>query len=285
MAFTVEDFRDLTRLLEAKPEWRSQIRRLVLSDEFGELPEDLAALRLATERRFDKVSRAQAQFAEDLAALRQTQAQFAEDLAALRQTQAQFTEDLAALRRDTERRFQEVAGQIGVLTESQEQVVKQLAELTRATLGLVDDVGRLKGSDLERRYRERAFAHFGSFIRRARVLTDDELADMLETGVADGLITEAEADEVTWADVVVRGRRRDTGDDACLVVKVSWGVGPSDIDRALRRARILGRLASPVLPVVAGETATAEADRRARSEGVWQLLQGRVVAPEVAPAD
>ncbi len=249
----------MTRLLEAKPEWRSQIRRLVLSDEFAELPEDLAALRYATERRFDKISKAQQQFAEHTAALRETQAQFAKDL--------------AALRRDTDSRFQEVAAQVG-------EVARELAVLPRTTFGLVDDVGRLKGSDLERRYRERAYAHFGSFIRRARLLTDDELADELETGADDGVITEADADEVMWADLVVRGRRRDSGSDVYLVVEVSWGVGPGDVERALRRARIFGRLVSPVLPVVAGEAATAEADRRARSGGVWQLLHGRVVAPD-----
>ena len=116
------------------------------------------------------------------------------------------------------------------------------------------------------------------------MLTDDELAEVLETGMADGLITEAEADEVIWADLVVRGRRRDTGSETYLVVEVSWSVGPGDLDRALRCARIFGRLVSPVLPLVAGEAATAEADRRARSEGVWQLLHGRVVAPDPVAA-
>ena len=44
------------------------------------------------------------------------------------------------------------------------------------------------------------------------------------------------------------------------------------------------QLVSPVLPVVAGEAAPAEAARRARSEGVWQLLHGRVVAPDQVAA-
>jgi hypothetical protein len=38
MAFTVEDFQDLIRLLEQRPEWRSELRRHVLSDELFELP-------------------------------------------------------------------------------------------------------------------------------------------------------------------------------------------------------------------------------------------------------
>jgi hypothetical protein len=33
MAFSVEDFQDLIRLLQERPEWRADLRRLVLTDE------------------------------------------------------------------------------------------------------------------------------------------------------------------------------------------------------------------------------------------------------------
>lgn len=39
MAFTVEEFRDLLRILEERPEWRAELRRLVLTDELLTLPE------------------------------------------------------------------------------------------------------------------------------------------------------------------------------------------------------------------------------------------------------
>src|SRR5205823_6409482 len=38
MAFTVQDFQDLIRLLAEHPEWRAELRRHVLSDELLELP-------------------------------------------------------------------------------------------------------------------------------------------------------------------------------------------------------------------------------------------------------
>lgn len=38
MPFTVSDFVDLVRLLEEHPEWRSELRRLILTDELLELP-------------------------------------------------------------------------------------------------------------------------------------------------------------------------------------------------------------------------------------------------------
>jgi hypothetical protein len=44
MAFTVEDFEDLLRLLEQHPDWRAQLRRQVLSDEVLQLPEIVGQL-------------------------------------------------------------------------------------------------------------------------------------------------------------------------------------------------------------------------------------------------
>ena len=152
MAFTVADFRDLTRLLEERPDWREELRRLVLTDRLLALPDQIAEQRL-----------------------------------------------------ETDRRFQEASAQIARLAETQERLIQELGALTRTVLGLVDDVGKLKGSDLERRLRERSFAHFGRLIRRAHVLTQEELADVLDAGKARGAITEREADELTWTDLIVRG--------------------------------------------------------------------------------
>ncbi len=180
--------------------------------------------------------------------------------------------------------MEEVSAQIARLAETQERLVQELGALTRSVLGLVDDVGKLNGSDLERRLRERSFAHFGRLIRRAYVLTQEELADVLDAGQAQGAITEREADELTWTDLIVRGKRRDDGTDVSLVVEVSYGVGVGDVERAERRAELYGRLVAPVLSVVAGEAVTAEAAQYARSEGVWQLVRGGIVPPDAVPS-
>jgi hypothetical protein len=50
MPFTVEDFRDLMRLVEERPEWRAELRRWVLSDEILTLPELVRALAEAQRR-------------------------------------------------------------------------------------------------------------------------------------------------------------------------------------------------------------------------------------------
>jgi hypothetical protein len=53
VAFSVQDFHDLVRLLEQRPEWRLELHRLVLTEELLGLPaivRDLAEARQRTER-------------------------------------------------------------------------------------------------------------------------------------------------------------------------------------------------------------------------------------------
>jgi len=146
---------------------------------------------------------------------------------------------------------------------------------------LQDDVGELKGIVLEQRYRNRAFAYFARLVRRMHTVTDDELVALLEEAVARGVLSEDGMDEIGRADVVVRGQRRESQspDEVYLVVEVSWGVGPGDVERAVRRAALLGQTGLQTMPVVAGERITDEAAELARAMRVWQVLDGRVTAP------
>ena len=72
MAFTVDDFHDLVRLLEAHPDWKQDLRRLVLTDELLSLPgivRDLAAAQQETVARLTELAAAQQRTEEQLAAL------------------------------------------------------------------------------------------------------------------------------------------------------------------------------------------------------------------------
>src|SRR5262245_17394195 len=59
MPFTVEEFRDLVRLLEERPEWREELRRLVLTPALLALPEQIAELRARSEQQFQELVAAQ----------------------------------------------------------------------------------------------------------------------------------------------------------------------------------------------------------------------------------
>ena len=59
MTFTVDDFQDLIRLLEQRPEWRAELRRHVLSEELLELPavvRQLAEQLIALTARLDRLA-------------------------------------------------------------------------------------------------------------------------------------------------------------------------------------------------------------------------------------
>jgi cell division protein FtsB len=231
MAFTVQDFHDLVALLTQHPEWRAELRRLVLTEELLALP--------------------------------------------------QIVRDLAEAQRRTEQQVAQLTQQVAQLTQQVTQIVEAQRRTERQIVRLQDDVGELKGVVLEQRYRNRAFAYFSRLVRHMHTVTDDELVALLEEAVVRGVLSEDGMDEIGRADVVVRGQRRESQspDEVYLVVEVSWGVGPGDVERAVRRAALLSQTGLHTIPVVAGERITDEAAELARAMRVWQVLDGRVTAP------
>ncbi|HSX81831.1 MAG TPA: hypothetical protein VLQ80_25105, partial [Candidatus Saccharimonadia bacterium] len=65
MPFTVDEFHDLIRLVESHPEWRAELRRLVLTDELLTLPEQVGALT----REVTTLATTQQRLAEQMTAL------------------------------------------------------------------------------------------------------------------------------------------------------------------------------------------------------------------------
>jgi hypothetical protein len=205
-------------------------------------------------------------------------------------------EQVARLQVETDRRFHELAEaqrrteeRVAALAEAQNRTNEQIAALTRVVYALTEDVrvlkidvGDLKGDNLERRYREKAPAYFGRLVRRMRVLSAEELAGLLEDAVDQGQLTEVEKDEAILTDMVVRGRYQGSGAEVYLVVEVSWGVGVHEVERAVQRAAVLGKLGIPALPVVAGKAVTAQAEQLAHEQHVWQVIDGQTVSPQSA---
>jgi hypothetical protein len=283
MPFSVEEFQDLIRLLQERPEWRADVRRLVLTDELLALPElvrELVQAQQRTEVRVGAVEEAQRRTEARLERLEAAVITLTEAQQRTQGHVAGLEEGLQSLRRETERRFQELAASQMSLNQRMDdlrETVQTLAEQT-ATLSL--DVGELKGSDLERRYRERPFAYFQRLIRQAHTLTGDELNALLDRAVMEGQLTDDDVDEIVWADAIVRGRRRADGQEVFLVVEAAWGVGPYDVQRAARRAQLLAKAGVIALPVVAGMWVTPDGEIAARAVKVWCVTNGRVVPPE-----
>lgn len=223
MAFGVEDFQDLVRLVEQHPEWRAELRWLVLTEELLELP---AVVR-----------------------------------------------ELAEAQRRTAEQLQALTTQVRGLAEALQRLEASVQALTSEVKVMRDQFGEMRGQLLEIRYREHAGGYFAPLVRRVRLVGADELDDLLDEGLTSGALDEAATRDVRLADLLLRGRRHGEDRDTYLVVEVSAGVGPSDVERAARRAGLLGRL-RPALAVVAGERVTPEATSLAEALGVRRVLDG-----------
>src|SRR5262249_61466450 len=76
MAFTVQDFHDLVALLTQHPEWRAEIRRLVLTEELLALPQivrDLAEAQQRTEQQVAQLTQQVAQLTQQVAQIVEAQ--------------------------------------------------------------------------------------------------------------------------------------------------------------------------------------------------------------------
>jgi len=179
-----------------------------------------------------------------------------------------LTERVTALAAAQER----MDSQLAMLTE-------QVSALTRVVHTLTVDVGTLKGKSLEADYRSRGHAYLSRVVRRPHVLTSDELMTLIEDARDRGVLSDIEAQDLYETDLVVRGRSSEDGTEVYLVVEVSWGVGPHDVERAVQRARALSHIGLAAIPVVAGEHILPEAHERARQSQVWQVTDGRAIPP------
>lgn len=306
MAFEVQDFHDLVQLLEQHPEWREELRRLVLSRELLELPEiarilvdaqraaseriaRLEEVQTRTEAALTQLAEGQRGLSDRIARLEESTAQLAEGqrglsdrIARLEESTAQLAEGQRGLS-DRIARLEEAQTQTQTaltrLTERVDRLSEGMETLTDTVRTLSGHVSWLRGAVTEQRYRERAASYFGRIARRVRALTTDELHDLIDQGVTQGAWTQDEGEELVHADVVARARAKDEGTEMYLVVEASWGIGTSDVQRAYSRARLLSRLGTPALPVVAGHWLTPEAEEPARGMKVWQVLDGRVIEP------
>jgi hypothetical protein len=269
MAFTVRDFHDLVGLLQQHPEWRAELRRLVLSDEILGLPEVVR------------------QIAEDIRVLAETQKRTelrVEELAEAQKRTELRVEELAEAQKRTEQRLETLAARVDALAQAQLRTEQRLDALAAQVSRLTGVVGNLVGKVLEWDYREKAHSYFLKIMLGIRSVPRDEIAAMAADAERRALLSIDDHADLMQADVVVRGRLRDRDADGYLVAEVSSVVDTRDVQRAAHRAKILERIVSvPVVAAVAGERFSPEADLEATAAGVWRVLDGRAFPPG-APA-
>jgi DNA repair exonuclease SbcCD ATPase subunit len=143
MSFTVAEFHDLVRLVEERPEWRAELRRLVLTEELLALPEQIARFQNETQRALQQLANqvagltvAQASTDEQIKALGQAQARTEDEIKALGQAQARTEASLNALslaQASTDEQIKAL-GQAQARTEDEIKALGQAQARTEASL-------------------------------------------------------------------------------------------------------------------------------------------------------
>jgi hypothetical protein len=100
-------------------------------------------------------------------------------------------QQLAEAQNRTEAGLQRLERVVGGLAISQEDLRRDLQIVKQNVKDLQRDVGTLKGSDQERKYRDKADAIFGRFLRNGRNATN-RVADQLYAALQAGHLSDQE---------------------------------------------------------------------------------------------
>ncbi len=304
MSFDIQDYRAFVELLYQHPEWRAELRQLVLSEELLTLPQlvrELTEAQKRTDERLDRLTQRVDELTQRVDELTEAQKRTDEQLRVLTQRVDELTE--AQKRTDEQlrvlaQRVDELTQRVDELTEAQKRTEQRLEELAEAQKHieqrvselaqtqenmnwklqrLTDQVGQISGDVLEMKYRDKAWSYFGRILRKARSVEFAELEPLVEKH-----LTEEQLDDLLLIDILVRGQLRhppdamDSQTEVWLAVEVSSVVDREDVERAQRRAGWLRQAGLAVLPVAAGYAVTAGAHEAAEARGVVIQLDGRI---------
>jgi myosin heavy subunit len=215
----------------------------VRREDFDELKAVVADLAAAQKRTEERVDRLEAAVLELAAAQKRTE-QRVEELAAAQKRTEQRVEELAAAQKRTEDILQK----------------------------LVIRVGKNTGKILEIDYRDKAFAYFGTLLRKVKVISLQKLEPTLEQH-----LSEAEFNALLPLDLLVSGqvrRSNQPNDVVYLAVEVSAVIDDNDVERAQQRAALLRKAGYRTVATVAGEEITESALSAATARSVLVAQDG-----------
>ena len=259
MAFTVDEFHDLVRLLDQHPDWRRKMQRLVLSDEVLRLPGQVTALAAAQERTDARLEALTDAVHELVSAQARTEERMTE-LAARQDQLEERVSELAAAQAVTERRLNELTEVVRRLVETVERLIVRQDQLAADQRVANNRLSRLDDLYLEQSFQQKGPARLGQQgLKRARVLTSHEWVSQLDDEERAGRLSADDVQELLRVDAVAEAR--DAAGPVWLAVEVSDTVDVHDVERAVRRARLLANLHVRTRAAVAGYHLTDGARR------------------------
>ncbi len=266
----VTSINDIIRAIRENPEARDELRRVLLTDELLAMPQRLSDLVTVVD--------AQGQRLSDLVTVVDAQGQRLSDLVTVVDAQGQRLSDLVTV---VDAQGQRLSDLVTVMT-LQGRDIKVLK----------DDMGNVKGMVIEATLQGRIIPFLSSRLnlRRATVVRGPALSriahefeDAIEDASDRGEVTADQRERIYGTDVIVRARRRETGETVYVPVEASFTIDRSDVDRAANTAIALRQVFSDtdVIPAVYGEVITQGGATLAKGSGVSVFLRD----PEPEPPE
>ncbi len=237
-ANAINTIEDLTRILRERPEWRDEIRKLVLTDELLTLPQRFSEYAASTDRRLDELTQIVQELARGQQELRRDVQQLAQSLQELTQRFEQYAEI-------TNRRVSSLEGRVGNLEGShyEAKVVRLLPTRIRH-----ENVANLNNPQVVYPVNGNAPA----------------LDSLLQRALNDGAISHDQMIDLTDADAIIAA-----DDNRYAVVESSITLAEGAINRAIERAAIMSSATgSETIPVVASDNIADEERSFAEERGV-----------------
>jgi cell division protein FtsB len=275
--FKIETFEDILRALRERPEWLEELRRLILTEELMALPQKFENFVQKEfkplKEKVDKIEGDTEVLKQDVSILKQDVEVLKQDVAVLKEDVTVLKEDVAVLKEDVALLKEDVAvlkKDVALLKQDVAVLKEDVTVLKEDGVVLKQDMADLKGDNFERKVRERAPSYFGRLVRRCKLISFEDLAEILESAVEKELIDEKEKDEALNVDVVASGFLKTEKEKKVVVVgEISIKVDRIDVERAYERSKIISRaLGLSAIAVVIGKESTEGALEKAKELGV-----------------
>ncbi len=171
----VQDLHDLIRLLEQHPEWRAELRRLVLTDELLELPELVRQLIEAQQRIEAQIAElvatqqmlveTQKQHSQEIRELREIAQQNTEAIRELREVSRQNTEAIRELQATVQQHSQEIR-ELRAIAQQNTEAIRELREATQRNTEAINRLSAIQEQQTaELRHLQRTVAELSEDVR------------------------------------------------------------------------------------------------------------------------
>nr|WP_297806919.1 hypothetical protein [Tepidiforma sp.] len=172
-----------------------------------------------------------------------------------------------------DQRFEQVDQRFEQVDQRFERVEARLDSIEKRLARVEGELGNLTGGQIEDRLSHEPGKYLGRPYRKVRKIIVSEDAEV-DAAIEAGVLSEDEYQDVLRADVVVRVTpRRGEGSERVVVVEASKVVDRGDVERAARRAALLGRVWPGTEGAVFGYAITAGARELAEASGVRVLVE------------